>query len=117
MAIPQTAMQKLKDAAWSKYGRLYETKLTGENGQPLYSLDVGQGELIYVSNVGVRTAPPDVLAKLNAGQAVDQSLVYFRTVPKMETAAPGLQWLTRSIFVCTGERYPDAVVIRFWRVL
>jgi hypothetical protein len=82
-----------------------------------YTLETDKGELIYVSNVGIRTAPPDVLAKLNAGQAVDQSLVYFRTVPKMETAAPGLQWLTRSIFICTGERHPNAVVIRFWRVL
>ena len=82
-----------------------------------YTLETDKGELIYVSNVGVRTAPPEVLAKLNAGQVVDQALIYFRTVPKMETAAPGLQWLTRSIFVCTGERYPDAVVIRFWRVL
>ncbi len=82
-----------------------------------YTLETDKGELIYVSNVGIRTAPPDVLAKLNAGQAVDQALVYFRTVPKMETAAPGLQWLTRSIFICTGERHPNAVVIRFWRVL
>jgi uncharacterized protein YgiM (DUF1202 family) len=46
---PNVNLMKLKDAAWSKYGRLYETKLTGENGQPLYQLDAGQGELIYVS--------------------------------------------------------------------
>jgi Protein of unknown function (DUF3237) len=82
-----------------------------------YTLETDKGELIYVSNVGIRHAPPDVLAKLNVGELVDQSLVYFRTVPKMETSAPGLQWLTRSIFICTAERYPDAVVIKYWRVL
>jgi hypothetical protein len=81
-----------------------------------YMLETDKGELIYVSNIGIRHAPPDVLAKLNAGEVVDQKLVYFRTVPKMETSAPDLQWLTRSIFVCTGERYPDAVVIRYYRV-
>jgi Protein of unknown function (DUF3237) len=81
-----------------------------------YTLETDNGELIYVSNVGIRHAPHDVLAKLNAGELVDQALVYFRTVPKMETSAPGLQWLTRSIFICTAERYPDAVVIRYWRV-
>lgn len=46
---PNVNLVKTKDAAWSKYGRLYETKLAGENGQPLYQLDVGAGELIYVS--------------------------------------------------------------------
>jgi uncharacterized protein YgiM (DUF1202 family) len=46
---PAVNLVKLKDAAWSKYGRLYETKLTGDNGQPLYALDAGNGETIYVS--------------------------------------------------------------------
>ena len=32
-------------------------------------------------------------------------------------AAPGLaQWLTRSVFIGTGEGNPPDVVIRFWRV-
>ena len=47
---------------------------------------------------------------------VDPDLVYFRTVPTFETSAPELQWLTRSIFVGTGERYPSHVLIRFWRL-
>lgn len=46
---PPVNMQKLKDAAWTSYGRLYETKLTREGGQPLYALDVGQGQTVYVS--------------------------------------------------------------------
>jgi hypothetical protein len=81
-----------------------------------YMLETDQGELIYVSNQGMRHGPPDVIAKLNAGQSVDQSQIYFRTVPRFETAAPGLAWLTRAIFVCVGERYPAGVVIRFYRV-
>jgi hypothetical protein len=82
-----------------------------------YTLETDTGELIYVSNVGMRHAPPEVMRRLNAGDAVDQTQIYFRTVPKFETAAPELQWLTRSIFVATGERYPSGVVIRYWRVL
>ena len=70
------------------------------------------GHLIHVSNIGIRHAPPDVLRRLNAGEAVDQSQVYFRTVPRFEVEAPGLQWLTRSIFIATGERYPNGVLIR-----
>jgi hypothetical protein len=82
-----------------------------------YTLQTDKGQLIYVSNVGMRHAPPDVMKKLNAGEVVDQSQIYFRAVPKFEASATDLQWLTRSIFVATGERYPKGVVIRFWRVL
>ena len=64
----------------------------------------------------MRHAPPEVTKKLLAGQPVDPSQVYFKTVPTFETSAPELQWLTRSIFVGTGERRPAEVVIRVWRV-
>jgi len=81
-----------------------------------YTLETDDGHLIYVSNVGIRHAPPEVIERLNAGEPVDPALVYFRTVPRFETAAPELAWLMRSIFVATGERHPNEVVIRIWRV-
>lgn len=81
-----------------------------------YSLETDAGEVIYVQNFGIRHAPPEVMARLNAGDTVDPALVYFRTMPRFETSAPDLQWLVRSVFVGTGERYPEGVLIRFWRV-
>ena len=81
-----------------------------------YTLETDKGQIIYVQNAGMRHAAPDVIQKLLAGQAVDPKLVYFRTVPTFETSAPDLQWLTRAIFVGTGERFPTEVVIRFWRM-
>ena len=81
-----------------------------------YTLETDKGQLIYVQNPGVRSAPPDVMKKLLAGEVVDPSLVYFRTQPKFETSAPELQWITRSLFVGMGERYPTEVAIRFYRV-
>ena len=81
-----------------------------------YELETDKGDLISVNNRGIRHGPPEVIRKLNAGESVDQSLIYFRTVPWFEAAAPELQWLTRSIFVGAGERYPSEVVIRFYRV-
>jgi hypothetical protein len=82
-----------------------------------YTLETDTGALIYVTNIGIRHASPEVMRRLNAGEEVNQSEIYFRAVPKFETAAPELEWLMRSIFVATGERYPNGVVIRFWRVL
>ena len=81
-----------------------------------YTIQTEKGDLIYVQNSGIRTAAPDVMKKLLAGQAVDPKLVYFRTQPTFETAAAELQWLTRNLFVGAGERYPDEVVIRFFKV-
>jgi len=81
-----------------------------------YTIETDKGQLIYVQNPGVRSAPPDVMKKLLAGEVVDPALVYFRTQPKFETSAPELQWITRSLFVGMGERYPSEVVIRFFRV-
>jgi hypothetical protein len=81
-----------------------------------YTIETDKGQLIYVQNPGMRHAAPDVMKKLLAGETVDPALVYFRTQPKFETSAPELQWLTRSLFVGLGERYPNEVVIRFWRV-
>ena len=81
-----------------------------------YALETDKGQIIYIQNAGMRHAPPDVTAKLLAGESVDPSLVYFRTVPTFETSAPELQWLTRAVFVGSGERHPTHVVMRFWRV-
>jgi len=82
-----------------------------------YAIETDAGDIVYVTNVGIRHASPEVMQRLNAGEVVDQSEIYFRAVPKFETAAPELQWLMRSIFISTGERYPNGVIIRFWRVL
>ena len=81
-----------------------------------YTLETDKGDIVYVQNAGIRHAPPDVMKRLLAGENVDPALVYFRTVPKFETAAPELQWLARSVFIGIGERYPSDVRIRFWRV-
>lgn len=81
-----------------------------------YTIRTDQGDLVYVQNAGIRRAPPEVMQQLNAGQVVDPKLVYFRTMPKFETSAPALQWLTRSLFIGVGERSPNEVIVRFYRV-
>jgi hypothetical protein len=81
-----------------------------------YVLETDRGQTIVVRNRGLRHAPADVMRRLLAGDRVDPALVYFRSTPVFETAAPELQMLTRSIFVGAGERYPNDVVLRFWKV-
>jgi len=81
-----------------------------------YALETDKGHIITVRNAGIRHAATDVMQRLLRGEVVDPSLVYFRTVPTFETAVAELQWLTRSVFIGTGERLPAQVLIRFWRV-
>ena len=81
-----------------------------------YTLRTDRDELIYIRNAGIRHAAPEIMQKLLAGERVDPALVYFRTVPVFETAAPRLQWLTRAIFVGDGERQPNLVIVRVWKV-
>jgi hypothetical protein len=81
-----------------------------------YVIETATGARVYVEASGLRRAPPEVMERLFRGELVDQSSIYFRTVPKFETSAPELAWLMRSIFLCAGARYPDRAVLRFFEV-
>ena len=85
-----------------------------------YVLETEGGDRIYVQNDAVRTAAPEVmarLARLARGEPVDPALVYFRCVPRFETAAPALAWMMERVFLGTGVRRPDAVAMRFFEVM
>jgi Protein of unknown function (DUF3237) len=81
-----------------------------------YALRTGDDALIYVVNTGVRRGPPDVLAQLARGDAVDPALYYFRTTPVFETSAPQYAWLNDIVAVGSGLRRSDAVMIAFYEV-
>jgi hypothetical protein len=81
-----------------------------------YVIEIDGGGLVYVENSGVRYGPPELMEKLRRGELVDPALIYFRTAPRFETAAPGYEWLMQNLFVCAGARYPDRVEMRFFQV-
>ncbi len=81
-----------------------------------YVVRLDDGALIYIVNTGVRFGPPEVMARITRGEPVDPALVYFRTTPRFETAAPAYQWLTRPLFLATGARHPDRVEISVFEV-
>ena len=81
-----------------------------------YVLETEAGELVYVHNDAVRTAPAEVMARLVRGESVDPQLVYFRCVPRFECAAPALAWLGERVFLGSGLRRPREVAMRFFEV-
>ena len=81
-----------------------------------YTLETDDGALVYVRNVGLRHGPPEVLARLAAGEAVDPSLYYMRTTPAFETGAERYRWLNKLVCVATGARRKDAVELDVYEV-
>jgi len=82
-----------------------------------YTLRADDGALIYVRNLAFRHGPADVIAALAAGRPVDPASYYFRGAAFFETSAPRYAWIAKHIIVCTAEREPAGVKLRFYSVL
>lgn len=82
-----------------------------------YVLATNDGVLITIVNKGLRHGPKEVMQRLAKGEKVDPSLYYFRSIPYFETSETKYDWLTKNIFLATGIREPELVIIRVWKVL
>ena len=73
--------------------------------------------LIGMTYRGIRHRSPEVVARLEAGEAVDPADDYFRTTPSFETASPAYDWLNRIVVVGVGYRRSDGPVYSIFEVL
>ena len=85
-------------------------------GDVRYTLQTGDGDLLYVQSRGVRHGSAEVLARLGRGEDVDAGEYTFRTSTQIETAAPALDWLNKGVFVSVGARQPGGVVYETYLV-
>lgn len=84
--------------------------------QARYTIQAADGQVIGVINTGVRRASPEVVKRMTAGEIVDPSLYYFRASPVFEVGPGPHQWLTENLFVSVGERLPDLVRLKVYKV-
>ena len=82
-----------------------------------YTIETEAGARILVMSEGLRHGPPDVMARLARGEAVEPHLYYFRTAMRFETADPAVAWLNRILALGRGTREPRAVRIDVYEVL
>ncbi len=68
------------------------------------TLKTDDGATILMTYRGYRQGPPEVLARLNRGEAVDPSLYYFRINPLFETPSDKYAWLNNVVAIGLGER-------------
>lgn len=81
-----------------------------------YVIETDDGVRIEVRNRGVRHGAPDLMERISAGQVVAPDEYYFRTTPRFYPPHGKYGWLRRAVFIGSGERYADLVVVRVWRV-
>jgi Protein of unknown function (DUF3237) len=74
------------------------------------TLQTDDGALIHMSSLGLRHGPPEVIAALGRGEAVDPSLYYFRTTPRFETAHPKYAFLNKLLAVSSGDRRAEGPI-------
>jgi hypothetical protein len=82
-----------------------------------YVIQADDGTKIGVINRGVRRAAPEVAARMAAGEIIQPTDYYFRTTPRFEVGPGPHAWLMGSVFVCTAERRPSDVLVRFFEVM
>jgi hypothetical protein len=81
------------------------------------TLETDDGALIYMNSSGYRHGPPEVIAALGRGEAVDPATYYFRTVPRFETGAPKYARYNRLLAVARGDRRPSGPIYTIEEIL
>lgn len=81
-----------------------------------YVIETEAGDRVYVENLALRSGSPDDIARLARGEPVEPERIYFRCVPRFETAAPALAWMMERLFVGTGARRPERVELRVFEL-
>lgn len=74
-----------------------------------YSAVTADGAHLFLATQGFRHGSPEVLARLAAGEQVPTNEYYFRLTIRLETAAPELAWVNKTVFIASAERQASRV--------
>ena len=80
-------------------------------------LKTTDGALIVMTYQCLRAGPPDVIEKLDQGEAVDPTSYYFRMNPIFETSSTKYDWMNRIIAAGVGHRLPDGPLYSIFEIL
>jgi hypothetical protein len=94
----------MPEPTWAKLKASYALAIDGADAR------------IKVVNHAKRIASAEDTARLMRGEPVDPSRVYFRGVLALSTRYEPLEWIRNRVFVCVGERMPQAVRMTWFLV-
>ncbi len=81
-----------------------------------YALETDDGAIIEIRNYGFRHGPPEVIDAIARGEQVAPDAYYMRTQARLETGDARYAWVNRTVFVGTGARHRDSVVVCLFAV-
>lgn len=81
------------------------------------TLRTDDGQLIYMTALGIFQVAPEIFQRLARGHRVDSSEYYFRTTPAFETGSEKYGWLNRIMAVGTCERTPTGLIHTVYVIL
>lgn len=81
-----------------------------------YAFQTHDGALIEVINKGVRHGPPEVIAALARGEDQPGETYYMRTHARLESGDARYEWINRMLFVGSGVRRANQVIIQLFLV-
>jgi hypothetical protein len=73
--------------------------------------------LIGMQYRGLRHGTPDIVARIDKGEAVDPASYYFRITALFETASSTYDWLNRILAIGVGHRRAEGVVYSLFEIL
>jgi len=82
-----------------------------------YTIEAADATLVGVVNRGLRHGPPETMARLARGEAVDPASYFFRTFMRFETGAPELAVLNTTMALATAVRRARRVELRCFKLL
>lgn len=81
-----------------------------------YGMRTDDGAIVEIRNFGIRHGPPEVLAALARGEAVDPTRYSMRTQARFETGDARYDWLNKLLAVGSGVREASAVRLLLFEV-
>jgi hypothetical protein len=81
-----------------------------------YIIRLTDGNHIYITNQAIRTGSEQDIAALVRGESVPPERIYFRCAPRFEVERADLAWMTQTLFIGTGARFPNRVEMVFYEV-
>jgi len=81
-----------------------------------YAMQTHDGAVIEIRNYGFRHGPEEVIKAMARGESVDHQAYYMRTHARLETGDERYSWVNKTLFVGSGSRLPEAVVIKLFAI-
>lgn len=79
-------------------------------------METHDGAVIDIVNYGYRHGPAEVLAAIAKGDNVSPEKYYMRTQARLETGDERYDWVNRTLFVGTGGRLKNSVLMSMYAI-